>query len=105
LCLAILQALLKSEKEDGNIPVLLLIPTSIEVAENSRPYGNFISLARSKWPNLCVVDPFGLLRERYNGGVTLRAPQGHFTGSGNEAIALALFQAFRACHLAIGELG
>jgi hypothetical protein len=101
LCLAILQVLLKSEKEDGNIPVVLMTPNYNEVAENSRPYGNFIGLARSKWPSLCVVDPFELLRERYNSGVTLRAPDGHFTGSGNEAIALALFQAVRECHLAI----
>jgi hypothetical protein len=105
LCLAILQAFLKSEKENGNIPVVLMIPNAEEVAENARPYINFVSLARSEWPSLCIVDPFDLLREQYGKGLNLSAPRGHFTGSGNEAIALALFQAIQKCHLAIAESG
>ena len=98
LSLEILSSFIKAAEADRKTPIVLLFPTPDEVAEDRRSYASFLTLIRGRWPSTCVVDPFDVLRERYRKGEGLRAPNGHFNDSGNEAIATAVFQAIRTCH-------
>jgi hypothetical protein len=101
LSLAITSNFIKAAKEDGNRLVILMIPKPSDVAKNVPPYAMFMSRVRDMSPTTCVVDPFESLRKRYNREGNLSAPEGHFKSSANDAIASAIVEGLRQCHLAI----
>jgi hypothetical protein len=99
LSIAIASNFIKAAKADGNRVVILMIPTAPQVAKNVRPYAMFMSRVRNVSPTTCIVDPFEALRKRYNRLGNLSAPKGHFKGKANEAIAAAIVEGLRQCHL------
>jgi len=88
---AILQRFMQDASGDGKKLVLLMLPTPGQVASNWPPYDNYVAKLHKIMPDLCVIDPFASLRAKYNIGGTLGAPKGHFSKTGNEAIAQAVF--------------
>jgi hypothetical protein len=95
--IGILEKFVRDVREDGKNAVVLLLPMPAQVAENRRPYVSYIGMIRNVLPDVCMVDPFAALRERYSKSETLAAPQGHFTASGNAAIAKAVLGAIHDC--------
>jgi hypothetical protein len=98
LSIGILEQFVTEIRKDGKKVVVLVLPTPAQVAENRRPYASYRGAIQHVLPDVCVVDPFQGLRDRYATSGTLSAPKGHFNSSGNGAIAKAVFEAIHeAC--------
>ena len=86
-------------KRDNKKFVLLLVPSTGDVASNQRVYTAYRERVAEAVPGVCIIDLLTPLRAQYELSGPLNAPEQHFNAVGNQAIATAVLNGIKDCGL------